>query len=191
MLTNEKYKSLIDARLRHPESFKKALVNRRRRKMIGKDGRLLIVAADHTARGIIAASNDPFAIANRKSLLDRLMRSLSNPLVDGVLASADIIEELAWLGALESKLVFGTMNRGGYLGSTWGLDDPMTAYDADHIASLGLDAGKIQAEARRLVRHAVLGMLVADEAFFFSGGNEFAVNIEGGRRVVGQCAGKS
>ena len=92
MLTDEKYKSLIDARLRHPESFKKALVNRRRRKMIGKDGRLLIVAADHTARGIIAASNDPFAIANRKSLLDRLMRSLSNPLVDGVLASADIIE---------------------------------------------------------------------------------------------------
>ena len=143
MLTDEKYKSLIDARLRHPESFKKALVNRRRQKMIGKDGRLLIVAADHTARGIIAASNDPFAIANRKSLLDRLMRSLSNPLVDGVLASADIIEELAWLGALESKLVFGTMNRGGYLGSTWGLDDPMTAYDADHIASLGLDAGKV------------------------------------------------
>jgi hypothetical protein len=90
MLTDEKYKSLIDARLRHPESFKKALVNRRRRKMIGKDGRLLIVAADHTARGIIAASNDPFAIANRKSLLDRLMRSLSNPLVDGVLASAEI-----------------------------------------------------------------------------------------------------
>ena len=63
MLTDEKYKNLIDARLRHPESFKKALVNRRRRKMIGKDGRLLIVAADHTARGIIAASKDPFAIA--------------------------------------------------------------------------------------------------------------------------------
>ncbi|MCX6531951.1 MAG: hypothetical protein NTY54_06480 [Actinobacteria bacterium] len=43
----------------------------------------------------------------------------------------------------ESKLVFGTMNRGGYLGSMWGLDDPMTAYDADHIASMGLDAGKV------------------------------------------------
>ncbi|CAB4805502.1 unannotated protein [freshwater metagenome] len=64
-------------------------------------------------------------------------------MVDGLLASADIVEELAWLGALESKLIFGTMNRGGYLGSMWGLDDPMTAYDADHIASLGLDGGKV------------------------------------------------
>jgi len=134
---------LIQARLKSPESFKKALVSRKRRKMVGKDGRLLIVAADHTARGIISAGSEKYIIANRRLLLDRLVRSLSNPNVDGVLASADIVEELAWLGALESKLVFGTMNRGGYLGTTWGLDDPMTAYDADSIAELGLDAGKV------------------------------------------------
>ena len=142
-LTDKQYNELIQARLKSPESFKKALVNRKRRKLIGKDGRLLIVAADHTARGIISASNEKYIIANRRLLLDRLLRSLSNPNVDGVLASADIVEELAWLGALESKLVFGTMNRGGYLGTTWGLDDPMTAYDADSIAELGLDAGKV------------------------------------------------
>ncbi|MFM9071528.1 MAG: hypothetical protein ACKOPL_08700, partial [Acidimicrobiaceae bacterium] len=91
----------------------------------------------------ISAGSEKYIIANRRLLLDRLVRSLSNPNVDGVLASADIVEELAWLGALESKLVFGTMNRGGYLGTTWGLDDPMTAYDADSIAELGLDAGKV------------------------------------------------
>jgi hypothetical protein len=142
-LTDKQYNELIQARLKSPESFKKALVNRKRRKLIGKDGRLLIVAADHTARGIISAGNEKYIIANRRLLLDRLLRSLSNPNVDGVLASADIVEELAWLGALESKLVFGTMNRGGYLGTTWGLDDPMTAYDADSIAELGLDAGKV------------------------------------------------
>jgi hypothetical protein len=142
-LTDKQYNELIQARLKSPESFKKALVNRKRRKLIGKDGRLLIVAADHTARGIISAGNEEYIIANRRLLLDRLLRSLSNPNVDGVLASADIVEELAWLGALESKLVFGTMNRGGYLGTTWGLDDPMTAYDADSIAELGLDAGKV------------------------------------------------
>lgn len=142
-LTDKQYNELIQARLKSPESFKKALVSRKRRKMVGKDGRLLIVAADHTARGIISASSEKYIIANRRLLLDRLVRSLSNPNVDGVLASADIVEELAWLGALESKLVFGTMNRGGYLGTTWGLDDPMTAYDADSIAELGLDAGKV------------------------------------------------
>ena len=142
-LTDKQYNELIQARLMSPESFKKALVSRKRRKMVGKDGRLLIVAADHTARGIISAGSEKYIIANRRLLLDRLVRSLSNPNVDGVLASADIVEELAWLGALESKLVFGTMNRGGYLGTTWGLDDPMTAYDADSIAELGLDAGKV------------------------------------------------
>lgn len=142
-LTDKQYNELIQARLKSPESFKKALVSRKRRKMVGKDGRLLIVAADHTARGIISAGSEKYIITNRRLLLDRLVRSLSNPNVDGVLASADIVEELAWLGALESKLVFGTMNRGGYLGTTWGLDDPMTAYDADSIAELGLDAGKV------------------------------------------------
>ena len=142
-LTDKQYNELIQARLKSPESFKKALVSRKRRRMVGKDGRLLIVAADHTARGIISAGSEKYIIANRRLLLDRLVRSLSNPNVDGVLASADIVEELAWLGALESKLVFGTMNRGGYLGTTWGLDDPMTAYDADSIAELGLDAGKV------------------------------------------------
>jgi hypothetical protein len=142
-LTDKQYNELIQARLKSPESFKKALVSRKRRKMVGKDGRLLIVAADHTARGIISAGSEKYIIANRRLLLDRLVRSLSNPNVDGVLASADIVEELAWLGALESKLVFGTMNRGGYLGTTWGLDDPMTAYDAESIAELGLDAGKV------------------------------------------------
>ena len=142
-LTDKHYDELIQARLKSPESFKKALISRKRRKLVGNDGRLLIVAADHTARGIISAGSEKYIIANRRLLLDRLVRSLNNPNVDGVLASADIVEELAWLGALESKLVFGTMNRGGYLGTTWGLDDPMTAYDADSIAELGLDAGKV------------------------------------------------
>ena len=114
-LNRSQYQKLLEARVRDPQSFVTAVSNRKRRKLIGKDGRLLIVAADHTARGILAAGKNEFAIADRYSLLDRLMRSLSNPLVDGLLASADIVEELSWLGALESKLIFGTMNRCGYL----------------------------------------------------------------------------
>jgi DhnA family fructose-bisphosphate aldolase class Ia len=65
------------------------------------------------------------------------------PGVDGVMASADILEELAWLGALEGRVAIGTINRGGIKGALWELDDRITAYDPDHIASAGLDGGKL------------------------------------------------
>lgn len=142
-ISDETWARLLRERAERPQAFVEALTGRRRRRLMGPDRRLLIVAADHTARAIVAAGNAPFAIANRRDLLDRLVRILRHQQVDGLLASADIVEELAWLGALEEKLVFGTMNRGGYLGAAWGLDDRMTAYDAEHVASLGLDGGKV------------------------------------------------
>lgn len=141
-LDRETYKALIEARVFEPESLTAALADRRRRSVAGTDGRLLILAADHTARGMLAASGDPLAVADRHTLLDRLARSLAQPGVDGVLASADILEELAWLGALDDRLAIGTMNRGGIIGATWELDDRMTAYDVDHVESMGLDGGK-------------------------------------------------
>jgi hypothetical protein len=58
------------------------------------------------------------------------------------MASADILEELAWLGALDGVVAIGTMNRGGIIGARWELDDRLTAYDADHIEEFGLDGGK-------------------------------------------------
>jgi len=142
-ITDETWTRLLRERAKRPNDFVEALTGRRRRALMGADRRLLIVAADHTARAIVAAGDQPFALANRRDLLDRLVRILRHPQVDGLLASADIVEELAWLGALEEKLVFGTMNRGGYLGAKWGLDDRMTAYDAEHVARLGLDGGKV------------------------------------------------
>lgn len=141
-LDRERYRALIDARIFEPESLRTALAQRRRRSVPGADGRLLIIAADHTARGMLGAAGDPLAVADRYTLLDRLVRVLAVPGVDGVLASADILEELAWLGALDERLAIGTMNRGGIIGARWELDDRMTAYDVDHVESLGLDGGK-------------------------------------------------
>ena len=115
----------------------------RRRRPLLTDGRLFIVAADHTARGMLDVGDDRFAMADRRSLLDRLLVSLEHPEVDGVLGSADVLEELALLGALDGKLAFGTMNRGGIMGARWELDDRMTAYDAESIAEAGLDGGKV------------------------------------------------
>jgi hypothetical protein len=81
-------------------------------------------------------------MADRFTLLQRLVEGLASPGVDGVLASADILEELAWLGALDNKLAIGTMNRGGIIGASWELDDRLSAYDADHVLASGLDGGK-------------------------------------------------
>jgi DhnA family fructose-bisphosphate aldolase class Ia len=142
VLAPERYAALLEARIREPESLRRALAERRRRTVAGADGRLVILAADHTARGMLAVDADPLAVADRFGLLDRLVRALSMPGVDGVLASADLLEELAWLGALDDRLAIGTMNRGGVIGATWELDDRMTAYDADHIEQYGLDGGK-------------------------------------------------
>jgi DhnA family fructose-bisphosphate aldolase class Ia len=138
----KRYLELIEARINNPASLQKALKNRARRTVAGKDGKLMLLAADHTARGIIAAGNNPTAIADRYLLLDKLIRGLAVAGVDGVMASADILEELAWLGALEEKVAIGTMNRGGIIGATWELDDRLSAYDAEHIKSMGLDGGK-------------------------------------------------
>ena len=82
-------------------------------------------------------------MADRRRTLDALLVSLAHPGVDGVLGSPDVLEELALLGALEGKLAFGTMNRGGVMGAAWELDDRMTAYDAHAIAECGLDGGKV------------------------------------------------
>ena len=138
----ERYEELLNARVFDPQSLTRALLNRARRTPQGTDGNLLLVAADHTARGKISLGKDPVAMADRHTLLDHLVRVLASPGVDGVLGSADVLEELAWLGALENKLAIGTMNRGGIIGATWELDDRVTSYDVDHIESMGLDGGK-------------------------------------------------
>ena len=142
-MDRQDYAALLEARVRAPESHRDALRARTRRPLVGKDGNLLILAADHTARGMIAAGDDPLAVADRFTLLDRLVTGLALPGVDGVMASADILEELAYLGALDGVVAIATMNRGGLIGARWELDDRLTAYDADHIEEYGLDGGKV------------------------------------------------
>ena len=141
-LTDDRWRDLIAERADHPDRALTALRGRARRSLL-TDGRLFIVAADHTARGMLGVPGDPFAMADRRRTLDALLVSLAHPGVDGVLGSPDVLEELALLGALENKLAFGTMNRGGLMGSSWELDDRMTAYDAQAIAECGLDGGKV------------------------------------------------
>lgn len=105
--------------------------------------RLLIVAADHSARGALKVGDDPLAMADRGRLLERLQLALSHERVDGVLATADIVDDLLLLGALDNKVVLASMNRGGLAGSAWELDDRFTGYDAAGIEAMGFDGGKM------------------------------------------------
>ncbi|MEV0252921.1 deoxyribose-phosphate aldolase [Streptomyces sp. NPDC050732] len=135
--------SLARTRALHPEAIAEAAARRRRRPLLGRTGRLMIVAADHPARGSLGAGGVPFAMANRADLLERLCLALSRPGVDGVLASADVLDDLLLLGALDGKVVMGSMNRGGLAGAAFELDDRFTGYRAEDIDRLGFDAGKL------------------------------------------------
>ena len=93
----------------------------------------MIIAVDHPARRILRVGDRPYAMANRRLLLENTIRALRRPGVDGLLASPDVLEDLLLLGELDNKVLFGSMNRGGLTGSAWELDDRFTAHDArDH-----------------------------------------------------------
>jgi hypothetical protein len=82
-------------------------------------------------------------MADRWELLRRLSVALSRPGVDGVLGTADIVEDLLLLGALEGKVVIGSMNRGGLAGTAFEIDDRFTGYDTSAIARMGFQGGKM------------------------------------------------
>jgi Cgl0159-like len=134
---------LVKVRAQHPEAIAEAAARRQRRPLIGDSGRLMIVAADHPARGALAIGDHKLAMANRVDLLERLCIALTRPGVDGVLATADIIDDLLLLGVLEGKVIMGSMNRGGLAGAVFELDDRFTGHRPQDIARLGFDAGKL------------------------------------------------
>lgn len=135
--------ALARRRAEAPDAIGAAWAGRRRRPLLPEDRRLLIVAADHPARGALAVAGDADAMASRTDLLRRLAIALTRPGVDGVLGTADILEDLLLLGLLEGKVAFGSMNRGGLAGASYELDDRFTGYTAAAIAERKLEGGKM------------------------------------------------
>src|SRR6478735_5963419 len=133
---------LTEIRVREPGRIATAWASRRRRPLVREDGRMLLVAADHPARGALGVRGAGAAMASRSDLLQRLVTALQRPGVDGVLGTPDVLDDLL-LGALDDKVAIGSMNRGGLQGATFELDDRFTAYTAAEIAARGLDGGKM------------------------------------------------
>src|ERR671930_1171416 len=143
-MLEERYRTILQTRTRRPEAIAEAAAARTRpSSWFNEHGRLMIIAADHPARGALRAGERALAMADRVDLLDRLCLALSRPGVNGVLGTPDIVEDLLLLGALDGKVVVGSMNRGGLAGTVFEIDDRFTAYDAAALAAAGFEGGKM------------------------------------------------
>ncbi|HST71731.1 MAG TPA: deoxyribose-phosphate aldolase [Kocuria rosea] len=138
-----RYEHLSRIRLEDPQAVQRAADSRRRHPGPVHGRQNFVVAADHAARGALKVRDQRDAMADRRSLLDRLQIALANPRVDGVLASPDVLDDLLLLGALEGKLVFGSMNRGGLPGLVNEIDDRFTGHTAEALNRIGADGGKM------------------------------------------------
>ncbi|MEN3122618.1 deoxyribose-phosphate aldolase [Janibacter sp. LM] len=135
--------AITGVRAADPGAVERRWAARTRRPLLADDGRMLVVAADHPARGALGVRGDAFAMGSRSDLLARLATALSRPGIDGVLGTPDVLDDLLLMGALEDKVVVGSMNRGGLQGSSFELDDRFTGYTAAEIVARGLDGGKM------------------------------------------------
>ncbi|MDA2806266.1 Cgl0159 family (beta/alpha)8-fold protein [Nocardiopsis suaedae] len=137
-------RELTATRVERPGAIAEAAAARTRpASPLGEHGKAMIIAADHPARGALRSGDRPMAMADRADLLDRLCAALARPGVTGVLGTADILEDLLLLGALEGKTAIGSMNRGGLTGAAWEIDDRFTGYDAAGLRSMRFEGGKM------------------------------------------------
>ncbi|EWT02203.1 deoxyribose-phosphate aldolase, partial [Intrasporangium oryzae NRRL B-24470] len=175
-----------------PQRIADAWARRQRRPLVGTDGRLLVVAADHPARGALGVRGEGAAMASRSDLLERLAVALSRPGVDGVLGTPDILDDLLLLGALDDKIAIGSMNRGGLQGASFELDDRFTAYRARDLAANGIDGGKmltricledpgtaatLEASAKAVTELAEAGLMAMVEPFLSVRRGDRVVNL--------------
>jgi hypothetical protein len=152
-LPRDVYEAVTDIRVRQPGFADGEADRRARRRLTVPDGKLIVLAADDPGRSDLSIDDDPMGMADRHAFLARVLRVLSHPGVDGVMAAPDVVEDLLILAgllrergaqsALDERLLIGCMNRGGLPGTAWEMDDRFTAFTARRMAILGLDGGKL------------------------------------------------
>jgi DhnA family fructose-bisphosphate aldolase class Ia len=142
-MNNPDFDAIRNLRASDPAAIATALARRVRRPVLTGDNRLFILAADHPGRGALGVRDDEMAMADRYELLARLAEAMTNPHVDGFLGTPDLVEDLALLGALDGKIVVGSMNRGGLRAARFEMDDRFTAYSVESMVESGVDFGKL------------------------------------------------
>ncbi len=151
-LPRARFELLTELRIHHPEYALREARRRRKRSQLAPSGKLVLAALDHPARGVTAIGGDALAMGDRYALLARARRVLDDPLLDGVVATSDVLEELLLLAALErsgarsfldDRVLVGSMNRGGLDGSAFEMEDAFTSLSANRLAELRCEGGKM------------------------------------------------
>lgn len=143
MISDQQLAEIVETRARRPEVLAELARGRKRRPEFDDGRGLFFITADDPARANLQIGANPVALGDRRAFLERLTHVLSHPAVDGIVATADIVDELLLLDALHDKLVLGSMNRSGLAGSTWEVDDRISAFDVGAVSEANLDGGKL------------------------------------------------
>ena len=148
---------LTEARVNDPDFAWRAARVRTRRERLAPRGKLNILAADHPARNVTKVGTEPLAMADRRDYLARILRVLSSPQVDGIMATMDILEDLLAIdgflrdaGApalLDGRVLDRKPQSGRTGGQQLGIGRPGDRHDAGRMP--GLAAGRRQAPAAR------------------------------------------
>lgn len=147
------FRKITEVRVESPEVVEEMAQARRRRPRLTYDGRLLIIATDHPARGVTASGGDPLLMGNRQEYLGRVLRVITSTEFDGVMGPPDIIDDLFIVdylvqqgggpSFLDGKVLVGCMQRGGVADVAGEIDDRFTNYTAEEMAAMRLDGGKM------------------------------------------------
>lgn len=153
-LTEEFFAELTEVRCQQPDVIRDELAKRKRRAQLAPDGRLVILAADHPARGVTRVGTAPAAMGHRLDYLSRIVRCLAVSRIDGLMATSDLIDEVVLVnflvkqrgGAdfLAEKVLIGSMNRTGLAGTEHEMMDRTSSYmTGKRIKEMHLDGAKL------------------------------------------------
>ena len=147
------FDEITDVRIHRPGVIEQEARRRAKRSKLTHDGKLVLAALDHPARGVTQVGKDALAMGDRHQLLARARRVLQDPDLDGLLVTSDLLEELFILSHLERKLsgrsfldgrvLVGSMNRGGLAGTEFEMEDSFTCLTAERLKALRCDGGKM------------------------------------------------
>jgi len=151
--TEDCFAAISDVRVSEPEAVYEHAAARKRRQALTRDGRLVILAADHPGRSITRSEDAPLIMGNRQQYLGRVLRVVTADDVDGIMGTPDILEDLLIADMLvqraggdsflDGKILMGSMNRGGLAGAAFEMDDKYTSFTAESISQLNMDAAKV------------------------------------------------
>jgi DhnA family fructose-bisphosphate aldolase class Ia len=146
------FNAITEVRVNSPEIILQEAAARKKRKKLTRDGKLTILAADHPARMVTRSGDNPIGMCDRQEYLGRVLRVVTNPDVDGIMATTDVIEDLFIVNHLvkqgggpsflDEKVMLGSMNRGGLSGTAFEMDDTFTSFSVESLRLLRLDAAK-------------------------------------------------